>query len=69
MRARRGPLGRLGAVADSVSAGLRRRQESREPRVVVYDASGHARVLAPGADGRQRTIEAAERLLDAVGGE
>jgi hypothetical protein len=62
--------GRLGGVvselADLVGGTLRRRQQVREPRVVVYDAAGHARVLPPGTPARAAVLEGAARMIELV---
>lgn len=55
-----GPVSRLAAT-------LRRRRRDRAPRVVVYDAAGHSRVLDPSADSHVRVLAVAERMI-AIGG-
>ena len=65
MRPPRGPLRLARGLAGEVAASVRRRQQDREPRVVLYDAAGRARVLRAGEGGREEIIEAAERLLAA----
>jgi hypothetical protein len=65
MRERRGPFGRtVGAVADSI-ASARRLTGPRpaEPRVVVYDAAGHATLLGADQPERGRILDAAERMI------
>jgi hypothetical protein len=42
-------VGRITGLAETVSDALRRRQQRREPRIVLYDEAGHARVLAADA--------------------
>lgn len=70
MKARRGPVGRaVGGIADSLIGTVRRRRQAREPRVVLYDAAGHARVLAPGAEGHDELLDTAEELIRLAGGE
>jgi hypothetical protein len=64
MKDRVNPLKRVTGIAETVAAGARRRQQSREPRVVIYDGSGHSRVLGPEADGHEGVVEAAERLIE-----
>jgi hypothetical protein len=59
---RKGPLGKVAGIAEDIAAGARRRQASREPRVAIYDAAGHARVLAEGAPGRDELLEVAEEM-------
>jgi hypothetical protein len=62
-------LGRVGGLAESAVAGMRRRQQSRAPRVVVYDAAGHSRLLPPESPEHDELLDAAERVLEAVGDE
>jgi hypothetical protein len=46
MKERAGPVGRVAGLVEGLAAAARRRQQGREPRVVVYDSAGHARVLS-----------------------
>lgn len=62
MKERKGPLGIVAGIAEDVLAGQRRRQARREPRVAIYDASGHARVLADDAPGRAELLELADEM-------
>lgn len=66
MRSRRGPLGQVTGVAESVLAAMRRRQQEREPRIVVYDSAGHPRVVPPVAQGYDDALDTAERLVEAA---
>ena len=63
---RKGALGRVGNLAESLAAGAKRRQQAREPRVLVYDEAGEPRVLQPGMKGRDEIVELAERMVDAA---
>jgi hypothetical protein len=54
--------GRVGAV----SASLARRRALREPRVVIRDAHGDLRTLAPDDPAAKRLQDAAEALISAV---
>ena len=63
MSERRTPLERVTGLAGGVAASVRRLQEAREPRVVVYERHGHARVLPPTAAGRDEIVAVAEQLL------
>ncbi len=54
----------VSTAAESLSATLRRRQEGREPRALLYDSVGRPRVVPVDAPGRDELIEAAERLID-----
>jgi hypothetical protein len=62
-------LGRVGGLAESAVAGMRRRQQNRAPRVVVYDAAGQSRLLPPESAEHDELLDAAERVLEAVGDE
>ena len=53
---RKGPIGRAAGLAEGVAATVRRMQRDREPRVLLYDATGYARLLQP--DGARRTRRA-----------
>ena len=56
-------------IAGTIAGGVRRRQQDRTPRALVYDASGEPRVVPPGSDEQSALIEAAEAVVDAVLGE
>ena len=66
MKERRGTVGRLAGIGESMAAAARRRQRDREPRIVVYDASGHPRLVPPGTPGYDRALLAADRLVEAA---
>jgi hypothetical protein len=61
---RKGALGRVGDLAETLAAGAKRRQQAREPRVLVYDEAGEPRVLHPGMKGRDELVETAERMVE-----
>ena len=63
---RKGALGRVGGLAESLAAGAKRRQQAREPRVLVYDEGGEPRVLQPGMKARDEVVELAERMVEAA---
>ncbi len=63
MKERRGPIRQVSGLADSLAGAVRRRQQRREPRVVLYDAVGHPEVLAPSAAGHAELVDAAQRML------
>jgi hypothetical protein len=63
---RKGPLGAMAGLAEDLVAGMRRRQQEREPRVVVYDAAGHPRVIPEGED-RDRMLDLADELVSLSG--
>jgi hypothetical protein len=41
-------------------------QREREPRVLVYDPAGYARLVQPEARGHERIMEIAERMVAGV---
>jgi hypothetical protein len=51
-------------IAGTIAGGVRRRQQEREPRALVYDASGEPRVVPPGGEAHARLVETAEVLVD-----
>ena len=65
MRERRGRLGRtVGAVADSIASAARRSgPRAGEPRVVVYDAAGHATLLRAESPEQERILGIAEQMI------
>lgn len=63
MKDRRGPIGRASQVAAGLAGAARRRQREREPRVVVYDASGHGRVVTAGDEAYEPLLEAGRGLI------
>jgi hypothetical protein len=63
---RRGPIGRAAGLAEGVAATMRRMQREREPRVLVYDETGYARLVQPDARGHDRVLEIAERMVGVV---
>ena len=56
---RKGPIGRAADLAEGVAAAVRRMQREREPRVLVYDHSGYARLIQP--DGARARPDARDR--------
>ena len=68
MNERRARGGRAAGIAGGMAAAVRRRQRDREPRVVVYEAGGAPRMIAPSAPGYDELLDAAERILRETGG-
>lgn len=64
MKDRKGPVGKVGGLAAGLAAAARRRQSAREPRVVVYDAAGHARVVAPADPAHDGLLETGRELIE-----
>jgi len=65
---RKGPLSRAAGLAEGMAATVRRMQREREPRVLVYDPTGYARLVQPEARGHDRIMEIAEEMLSHVSG-
>jgi hypothetical protein len=65
---RKGPLSRAAGLAEGMAATVRRMQREREPRVLVYDPAGDARLVQPEARGHDRIMEVAEQMLTQVAG-
>ena len=65
---RKGPLSRAAGLAEGMAATVRRMQREREPRVLVYDPAGYARLVQPEARGHDRIMEVAEAMLSQVAG-
>jgi hypothetical protein len=63
---RKGPLSRAAGLAEGMAATMRRMQREREPRVLVYDPTGYARLIQPEARGHTRIMELAEEMLSTV---
>ncbi|MEA2428855.1 MAG: hypothetical protein QOF37_2483 [Thermoleophilaceae bacterium] len=65
MRERRGPLGRtVGAAVDSIASAARRGgPRAGEPRVVVYDAGGHATLVRAETPEHERILGLAEEMI------
>jgi hypothetical protein len=63
---RKGPIGRAADIAEGVAATVRRMQREREPRVLVYDETGYARLVQPDGRGYERLLEIAERMVALV---
>ena len=65
MKERKGPFGLMvGGIVDSVVQTARRRAQDREPRALIYDASGRPRLLKQGDPGRDELVETGARLIE-----
>jgi hypothetical protein len=68
VKERKGPFGQMvGGIVDSVVQTARRRAADREPRALIYDASGQSRMVRPGDPGGDALVTAAGKLIDLVG--
>jgi hypothetical protein len=63
---RKGAFGRAADLVEGVAAVARRMQREREPRVLLYDETGYARLLQPGARGQASVLEVGEQMVSAV---
>jgi hypothetical protein len=63
---RKGPIGRAAGIAEGLAATVRRMQREREPRVLVYDETGYARLVQPDGRGYERLLETADRMVALV---
>jgi hypothetical protein len=63
---RKGPIGRAAGIAEGVAATVRRMQREREPRVLVYDQTGYARLVQPDGRGYERLLATADRMVELV---
>jgi len=63
---RKGPISRAAGLAEGVAATVRRMQREREPRVLVYDPTGYARLVQPEARGHERIMEIADQMVGHV---
>lgn len=53
-------------IAGTITGGVRRRQQEREPRALVYDAAGEPRVVPPASDAHAELVAVAESVVAAV---
>ena len=67
MKERKGALGRASDLAGSVVAGVRRRQQARAPKVLLYDENGRPRTLDADSDAAKGLIETAQEMVTIVG--
>jgi hypothetical protein len=51
-------------IAGTIAGGVRRRQQEREPRALVYDARGEPHVVAAGSEAQAALVETAEVLVE-----
>ena len=62
----KGAIARAAGLAEAAAAAMRRMQREREPRVLVYDETGYARLLQPGSRGHAAVLELSERMVAAA---
>jgi hypothetical protein len=66
VKERRGAIGRATGIAEGMAATVRRIARDREPRVIVYNAAGYARLLQPESRGHERVLEISEQMVELV---
>jgi hypothetical protein len=67
VKQRRGALGRATELAESVVAGVRRRQQARAPKVLLYDREGRPRTLDPNSDNADALLATAREMVALAG--
>ena len=67
MRERRGAFGRATELAESVMAGVKRRQAARAPKVLLYDETGRPRTVDASTEAAAALVETARALVEIVG--
>jgi hypothetical protein len=67
MRERRGAIGRATEIAESVVAGVKRRQAARAPKVLLYDEAGRPRTIDADSDAGEGLVETARGLVEIAG--
>jgi hypothetical protein len=67
VRERRGALGRASEIAGNVMAGVRRRQQARAPKVLLYDPDGRPRTLDADSDAALRLLDTAQEMIALAG--
>jgi hypothetical protein len=64
---RRGAIGRATELAESVVAGVKRRQAARAPKVLLYDEAGRPRTLDPASGPATALVETAQTMVELTG--
>lgn len=64
MKERRNALGRVTELAENMAAGVKRRQQARAPRVVLYDLGGKPRILPAAGEAAITLIEIATQMVE-----
>jgi hypothetical protein len=64
---RRGAFGRATELAESVVAGVKRRQAARSPKVLLYDEAGRPRTIAASSEAAAGLVETARAMIEIVG--
>jgi hypothetical protein len=67
VKERRGAIGRATELAESVVAGVKRRQAARAPKILLYDEDGRPRMLDPASEAGLELVEIARLRVDLAG--
>jgi hypothetical protein len=67
MKDRRGALGRATELAESVVAGVKRRQAARAPKVLLYDEAGRPRTIDASSPDGLALVETARAMVELAG--
>lgn len=63
MKERGGAVSRALGLANEAAAAVKRSRQLRAPRVVLYDAAGHPRLVPVGSDAHTEIVELASELV------
>lgn len=63
MKERGGAVSRALGLANEAAAAVKRSRQLRAPRVVLYDAAGHPRLVPVGSDSHAQIVEVASELV------
>lgn len=67
MRDRRGAIGRATELAESVVAGVKRRQAARAPKVLLYDEAGRPRMIDASSGAGEQLVATAREMVEIAG--
>jgi hypothetical protein len=67
VKEKRSAVGRALGLANEAAAAVKRRQQLREPRVVLYDHAGHPRIVPAGTAEHAEIVEVAAELAALAG--
>jgi hypothetical protein len=67
VKERKGAIGRATGIAETVVAGIRRRQQARAPRVLLYDDDGRPRTLDAAGDATLEILVTAQEMVALAG--
>jgi hypothetical protein len=67
MKERRGARGRVTELAESVVAGVKRRQASRAPKVLLFDEAGRPRTVDTSSPAGEALVETGRAMVELAG--